>query len=484
MSGQLTESTSVAVSRAEASTANHDVAARDVGAQPRDGEKRIVAIFRRDVSQAAALAGSFKEAGIEAMTLVSAEALRGLLGGTELHLLVLDNELDGFFSGLEVIKKLRASMVRVPAILLHRNEESGPIDAKSAGAVTVIDANSDEATIVKLSRTILDRQAEEGNGIPERARAIVERQSDLPVLSQLTMQLLQFLEMPPEQVPVNDLVRMISIDPRATAILFKASNASMNGVSRSISNVADAVRVLGVRPTIGHVLNAAVTSGLGSLSKGLPSELQSWHARRGMFIACTTATFGQEMENRSDEAAFLLGILQDVGILGLLRGFPKQYQAVLRRWRTIGQLRLPALEQADFGCTHAEVSAAMMERWGMPASFIPGVLHHLKSQENATRLGIDTGLLRAMTIAESLADMIELPHPSRRHALNTVLAEYGPEKSSLCLRSLNRASVKAYETFQLLSLPLPSAEQLETVVLSTISNSLNGPKEAAPVEVG
>jgi hypothetical protein len=125
-----------------------------------------------------------------------------------------------------------------------------------------------------------------------------------------------------------------------------------------------------------------------------------------------------------------------------------------------------------------------MERWGMPASFIPGVLHHLKSQENATRLGIDTGLLRAMTIAESLADMIELPHPSRRHALNTVLAEYGPEKSSLCLRSLNRASVKAYETFQLLSLPLPSAEQLETVVLSTISNSLNGPKEAAPVEVG
>src|SRR5580698_5122953 len=117
MSGQLTESTNVVVGRAEASTANHDVAV-----QPRDGEKRIVAIFRRDVSQAAALAGSFKEAGIEAMTLVSAEALRGLLGGTELHLLVLDNELDGFFSGLEVIKKLRASMVRVPAILLHRHD--------------------------------------------------------------------------------------------------------------------------------------------------------------------------------------------------------------------------------------------------------------------------------------------------------------------------------------------------------------------------
>jgi HD-like signal output (HDOD) protein len=446
-------------------------------------EKRVVAIFRRDLSQAAPLATRFQEAGVDAMALESAEALRSLLSGRDLDLLVLDNELEGFFSGLEVIRKVRSSLIRVPAILLNRNSESGPIDAKSAGAVTVVDAATEEAAIVRVGLGILERKTSEADGIPERARAIVERQSDLPVLSQLTMQLLQYLEMPPEQVPVAELCRLISIDPRATAVLFKASNASMNGMSRSISNVVDAVRVLGVRPTIGHVLSAAVTSGLGALSKSVPSELQAWHARRGMFIACTTASFGQELENRSDEAAFLLGILQDVGILALLRGFPKQYQAVLRRWRTIGQLKLPALEQADFGCTHAEVSAAMMERWGMPASFIPAVLHHLKPQETASRLGIDTGLLRVMTIAECLADLIELPHPSRRHALNTVLAEYGAERSALCLRSLSRASAKASEAFQLLSLPLPSAEQLETIVRSTITNNLTAVAEeaAAPV---
>src|SRR5580704_9179822 len=466
MSTQSTQS-NVAIPRSVELTEN-----RDPSGEPQDDKVRVTAIFRCDLSQAAALATRFKEAGIDAVTLESAEALRGLLGGKDLDLLVLDNELDGFFTGLEVIKKLRASLIRVPAILLNRNSESGPIDAKSAGAVTVVDAATEEAAIVRVGLGILERKTSEADGIPERARAIVERQSDLPVLSQLTMQLLQYLEMPPEQVPVAELCRLISIDPRATAVLFKASNASMNGMSRSISNVVDAVRVLGVRPTIGHVLSAAVTSGLGALSKSVPSELQAWHARRGMFIACTTASFAQELENRSDEAAFLLGILQDVGILALLRGFPKQYQAVLRRWRTIGQLKLPALEQADFGCTHADVSAAMMERWGMPASFIPPVLHHLKSQEHGARLGIDTGLLRVMTVAETLADMIELPHPSRRHALNAVLAEYGPEKCSHCMRSLSRASVKAYEAFQLLSLPLPSAEQLETIVRSTIANSL------------
>src|SRR5580704_5467576 len=466
MSTQSTQS-NVAIPRSVELTEN-----RDPSGEPQDDKVRVTAIFRCDLSQAAALATRFKEAGIDAVTLESAEALRGLLGGKDLDLLVLDNELDGFFTGLEVIKKLRASLIRVPAILLNRNSESGPIDAKSAGAVTVIDAATEETAIVKLGLGILERQSNDANGIPERARAIVERQSDLPVLSQLAMQLLQYLEMSPDQVPVVDLCRLISIDPRATAVLLKAANASVNGVSRSITNVADAVRVLGVRPTVGQVLNAAVTSGLGNLAKGLPSELQSWHARRGMFIACATSSFSLELGTHSEEAAFLLGILQDVGILALLRGFPKQYQGVLKRWRTIGQLKLPVLEQSDFGCTHADISAAMMERWGMPASFIPPVLHHLKSQEQAAQLGIDPGLLRVMTVAENLADMIELPHPSRRHALNAVLAEYGAEKSSLCMRSVSRASVKAYEAFQLLSLPLPSAEQLETIVRSTIANSL------------
>jgi HD-like signal output (HDOD) protein len=476
MTAQLSHPTSVDAVHPGESTPKSDVTV-----DPRAGQKRVAAIFRRDIALSTTLAERLKEAGLEATILQSPEALRGLLDGRDLHLLILDNELDGFFSGLEVIKKLRSSLIRVPAILLNRNAESGPLDAKSAGAVTVIDAATEEAAIVRAALGIVQGQKDDGNGIPERARAIVERQHDLPVLSQLTTQLLRYLDMPPEQVPVNELCRMISMDPRATAVLFKAANASMNGMSRSISNVPDAVRVLGVRPTIGQVLNAAVTSGLGALSKGVPSDLQAWHARRGMFIACATSSFAQELEDCSDEAAFLLGILQDVGILAMLRGFPKQYQAALKRWRTIGQLRLPALEQADFGCTHAEVSAAMMERWGMPASLIPPVLHHLKSQENATALGIDLGLLRVMTIAETLADVIELPHPSRRLALNNVLAEYGPEKSARCQRSLTVAATKAYEAFQLLSLPLPNADQLETIVRSTLSNAQNPAREAQPI---
>ena len=166
---------------------------------------------------------------------------------------------------------------------------------------------------------------------------------------------------------------------------------------------------------------------------------------------------------------------------GLMRGFPKQYQAALKRWRTIGHLKLPALEQADLGCTHAEISAAMMERWGLPASFIPPVLHHLKPAETAFRLGIDRGLYRVMNIAEAVADMIELPHPSRRFVLNNLFADYGPGKDALCLRSLRRGAEKASEAFQLLSLPLPSAEQLETMVRSTVTESLSpSPSGEAP----
>jgi HD-like signal output (HDOD) protein len=469
MCAQSMQPTNVAAPRRTAGSA----ANREASSNRPEAAKKTAAIFRRDAAQSSALAAKLNEAGIGSVTLESPDALRGLLSGTQMDLLILDNEMDGFFSGFEVIRKLRASLVRVPAILLSHKSESASVDANAAGAVTIVDAAADPADIAKAAFRILDLQSNNADGIPDRARAIVERQTDLPVLSQLTVQLLHFLEMPPDQVPMTELVRLISIDPRATAVLLKSANASTNGMSREISNVAEAARVLGVRPSIGRVLNAAITTGMGALGKGLPTELQIWQARRGMLIASVTSSFGKELEGRSDEAAFLIGVLQDVGIMGLIRGFPKQYQGALKRWRTVGHLKLPALEQADLGCTHAEISAAMMERWGMPASFIPAVLHHLKPVETVARLGIDRGLHRVMSIAEAVADMIELPHPSRRFVLNNLFADYGAEKAALCLRSLGRAAEKASEAFQLLALPLPKAEQLESMVRSTINEALS-----------
>jgi HD-like signal output (HDOD) protein len=289
------------------------------------------------------------------------------------------------------------------------------------------------------------------------------------VLSQLIVRLVGYLQTPMDEIPIDEMCRDISVDPKASVVLFKAANASANGLLCQTNTVAGAVRLLGVRRSIGHILNAAVIDGMGLLAQGLAAEDQLWHARRGLLIASASSTFAEEIERRPAESAFLSGLLQDVGILALLRACPKDYHAALQRWRTVGHLKLAMIERSEIGCTHAEVSAALLERWQLPASLLVPVLHHLEPAQDSARLGIEPGLHRVMMIGEAMADLIDAPHANRRHTLDSLLAQYAPKEQSTCRQALIRATAKAAEASRLLDLHLPAAAELESLVRSALS---------------
>ncbi|HEV3300198.1 MAG TPA: HDOD domain-containing protein [Planctomycetaceae bacterium] len=430
---------------------------------------RFVAILRRERSQSLALAARLRESGIAAVDVESTVLLSKLVAAKLVELLIIDNQIEGFLTGMEVVQKMRIAFVRIPVIVLGSNVEMLRQESNVLGPITFADASKDTDEIGKIARRVLSRPPNDLDVIPERARVLVERQIDLPVLSQLVVRLVGYFQAPMDEIPVEEMCRDISIDPRATVVLFKAANASANGLLRQATTVRDAVRLLGVRRSIGHILNAAVVEGMGVLAQGLPVVDQAWHARRGMLIASASSTFAEEIERGHTETAFVSGLLQDVGILALLRAFPKDYRAVLQRWRSVGHLKLPIIERAALGCTHADVSAAMLERWQMPASLIVPVLHHLEPAQETARLGIDLGLHRVMTIGEAMADLIDAPHASRRHTLDILLAQYGPEEHTACREALMNATARAAEASRLLDLQLPPASELERLLRSALS---------------
>jgi HD-like signal output (HDOD) protein len=440
---------------------------------------RFVAVLRRERSQSLALAARLREAGISAVDVESTVLLSKLVAAKLVELLIIDNQIEGFLTGMEVVHKMRTAFVRVPVIVLGSNVEMLRQESNVLGPITFADAGNATEEIAKIARRVLSRPPNDLDLIPERARVLVERQIDIPVLSQLVMRLVGYFQAPLDEIPVDEMCRDISIDPKATVVLFKAANASANGLLRQATTVQDAVRLLGVRRSIGHILNAAVVDGMGVLAQALSAADRTWHTRRGMVIASTSSTFAEEIERGPTEAAFLAGLLQDVGMLALLRACPKEYRAVLHRWRTVGHLKLPIIERAELGCTHADVSAAMLERWQMPASLIVPVLHHLEPAQDAGRLGIDLGLHRVMTIGEATADLIDAPHASRRHTVDTLLAQYGPEEHSACRQSLVNATAKAAEASRLLNLHLPSAAELERMVRSALATDPQSIREGS-----
>ena len=430
---------------------------------------RFVAVLRRERTQSLALAARLREWGIAAVDVESTVLLSKLVAAKLVELLIIDHHIEGFITGMEVVQKMRMAFVRIPVIVLGPNVEMLRQESNVLGPVTFTDAGKSTEDLANLARRVLSRPPQDFDLIPERARVLVERQIDLPVLSQLIVRLVGYFQTPADEIPLDDMCRDIAVDPKASVVLFKAANASANGLLRQISSVRDAVRLLGVRRSIGHILNAAIVDGMGRFG-GAASG-------RGSALAFPPrpadrqpgSTFGEEMERRPAEAAFLSGLLQDVGILAMFAACPKDYHAVLHRWRTVGPLKLAMIERSELGCTHAEVSAAMLERWQLPASLIVPVLHHLEPPQDAARLGIDPGLHRVMMIGEAMADLIDAPHASRRHTLDSLLAHYGPREQSSCRRALIRATSQATEASHLLDLHLPTAPELETMLRSALA---------------
>ncbi len=66
---------------------------------------QCAAVFRREESRSAALATALCASGIDATPVASADALCVLVEAKRVKLLILDNQMGGFFTGMEVLQE-------------------------------------------------------------------------------------------------------------------------------------------------------------------------------------------------------------------------------------------------------------------------------------------------------------------------------------------------------------------------------------------
>lgn len=188
--------------------------------------------------------------------------------------------------------------------------------------------------------------------------------------------------------------------------------------------VAQAVRAPGDLP--GELLARVVPFAEGAAaepaaarSAGLLLEVERW-ARRAeaccagfeaarfsehcLLTAWLAEALGEELQDwmaLSGETLFTAGLLHDVGRLVLVERYPAEYVRVLAEARS--ELPLHALEVAAFGCTHAQVSALVVEEWGLGTELC-GALgsHHGPRREVEA-----TPLASAVAFADRVAKRVQ-----------------------------------------------------------------------------
>jgi diguanylate cyclase (GGDEF)-like protein len=108
---------------------------------------------------------------------------------------------------------------------------------------------------------------------------------------------------------------------------------------------------------------------------------------------------------RTEEEAFLAGLLQDIGVMVLAHGVPRLYARALAKAR---DKLAPSLqvEREHVGTDHVEVARLLFDRWNLPAQLRTPVLYHhmpekADSADEQTRLAV-----RIQYVAGRLAEWL------------------------------------------------------------------------------
>ena len=119
-------------------------------------------------ARAKALAAALKASGLDANAIAGADALRKLVEAKRVKLLIVDNQMGGFFTGMEVVRKLRTGLSWIPAIVLDDDKDRLSSEAKSVGGVTILESTAKDEDIVKAAHRLLSRQAASRRSFPFR----------------------------------------------------------------------------------------------------------------------------------------------------------------------------------------------------------------------------------------------------------------------------------------------------------------------------
>ena len=444
--------------------------------------QRVVAIFLADPERSARFAAAIDSDRLKSVVATHADEFFQVVNFQPVDLIVLDQQLNGFMTGLELLQRLAKDLLRPPAILLSPPLKGIEAQAQRQGIQTVLPRDCDldgfKAAVVKAVAT--------SNGptiaISREARVLAQECEAIRPLPQVLVKLLSYLDA--EDASPAELARDISTDARITANLLRVSSSAAFSARRKFTAVSDAVAFLGIRRTVSLITAAALVDMQQGMGPKLPEAISAWYSRRSVLLASSGVAFARHLEGISTDTAQLLGLFQDIGILVLADAYCDKYCQLVERCRQIPLLRLELLETQEFKVNHAEVSAALLQRWAMPPSLISPVASHHATEIPDDRSPVEKAFLRVMRAGESLANLADTNSPQRLQRLTGMLTTYWPEKIAHCKSAIAESAAGAAEAAQLFSTPLPNEAELRAL-LSGVAQDLSAlpPLECAPPEI-
>ena len=208
---------------------------------------------------------------------------------------------------------------------------------------------------------------------------LVARAGRLYSLPAVAMQVLELTKDP--QVDCRALKQCIENDPALTGRILGVVNSSLFGLSREVSDLNQALAMLGSKPLKLLVLGFSLPAGLFS---GVRDEILGRYWRHTLTKAVAGREISETLWHMPGDDAFIAGLLQDVGMLLLIQELREPYVTFLDRAFAAGE-DLATLEARSMGFDHTELSARLLAHWGLPETLVEAVAWHRSAEPPTVR---------------------------------------------------------------------------------------------------
>lgn len=171
----------------------------------------------------------------------------------------------------------------------------------------------------------------------------------------------------------EEIVAVVSTDPGLTAKILRLANSARLAPIVPIESIPDATARLGSKAIVSMVLSTGCASyfmGYGSSSPG--SNYTLWE--ECLHTALVARRIAGLVGFADPELAYSVGLLQNVGHIVLDR-FMSAHRDDIAFLMERGH-PLWSAEYRVIGMNHAECGARIVERWGLPESFVNGIRCH------------------------------------------------------------------------------------------------------------
>jgi len=213
-----------------------------------------------------------------------------------------------------------------------------------------------------------------------------------PPFPAVVLRLIQEMQNP--NAGATDLGKLIEFDPSLSTSLLRLVNSPFFGMRGQVSNVSDAVMVLGTGAVRRMVLSLAVAAPLRR------TDIDPAFARRQWLHTVSCAALARRLiegDSAASELAFTAGLLHDIGQMCLFQLHGAAYVALFAEVPH-GDRR--GLEKERFGQAHDSLGADLLEAWGLPQAIADVARqHHAPLQPAQLPL-----VQRAVWVANHLSD--------------------------------------------------------------------------------